>query len=510
MKIADADTEVQASSSGLSRHPGDRPQARDVMSDRRSMVFAAALSTIFMAAIEGTIVATAMPTIVGALGGLDLFSWIFGAYLLTQAVMIPIYGRLADVYGRKPILLFGIGVFLAGSVLCGLSWNMTSLIVFRIVQGIGAGSLVPLSQTVVGDIYSGEQRARMQGYISSAFGSAAILGPLIGGFLANHVSWKAIFWVNIPLGIIAAVMLQIALKENIQKRPHRIDYVGAALMATATGVLMFALVHGESLSSAAMAGAIAACIGLSLALWAYERRISEPLLPFELYRNRIIAGGNAIGLANGVIMMSIVGFLPAYMQAVMGSSTLVAGTALGAMSAAWPFGGFVGSRIVLRTSYRIAAMIGAVVLVAGSLLLITLHIGATAAQPITAALLVGFGMGVTNICFVIAIQADVDWSQRGAAISSVSFSRIIGQSLGSAVFGGILNVGLSGHAGQSGSEILRILRSGDRQGAEAAGLHSVIEALSTSLHNIYLVSGVLALAVLIAVLTLPPGLKLVE
>lgn len=153
----------------------------------------------------------------------------------------------------------------------------------------------------------------MQGYISSAFGSAAILGPLIGGFLANHVSWKAIFWVNIPLGIIAAVMLQIALKENIQKRPHRIDYVGAALMATATGVLMFALVHGESLSSAAMAGAIAACIGLSLALWAYERRISEPLLPFELYRNRIIAGGNAIGLANGVIMMSIVGFLPAYM-----------------------------------------------------------------------------------------------------------------------------------------------------------------------------------------------------
>lgn len=147
MKIADADTEVRASSSGLSRHPGDRPQARGVMSDRRSMVFAAALSTIFMAAIEGTIVATAMPTIVGALGGLDLFSWIFGAYLLTQAVMIPIYGRVADVYGGKPILLFGIGVFLAGSVLCGLSWNMTSLIVFRVVQGIGAGSLVPLSQT---------------------------------------------------------------------------------------------------------------------------------------------------------------------------------------------------------------------------------------------------------------------------------------------------------------------------------------------------------------------------
>jgi EmrB/QacA subfamily drug resistance transporter len=479
--------------------------------DRRSMVFAAALSTIFMAAIEGTIVATAMPTIVVALGGFDLFSWIFGAYLLTQAVMIPIYGRLADVYGRKPILLFGIGVFLVGSALCGLSWNMTSLVVFRVVQGIGAGALVPVSQTVVGDIYSGEQRARMQGYVSSTFGSAAILGPLVGGFIANYISWKAVFWVNIPLGIIAALMLLTALQENIQKRQHRIDYVGAGLMASATGILMFTLVHAEKLNAAAMAGAITTFIALSMALFVYERRTPEPMLPFKLYRNRIIAGGNAVGLTNGVIMMSIVGFLPAYMQGVMGSSTLLAGTALGAMSVAWPFGGFVGSRLVLQTSYRIAATVGGGVLVVGSLLLIALHIGAGAAQPITAALLMGFGMGVTNICFVIAIQADVDWNNRGAAMSSVSFSRIIGQSFGSAVFGGILNVGLSSHAGGNSVDVLRILRSGNRHGAdEAVGTQSVIEALTSSLHNIYLVSGLLALIVLITVLTLPSDLKLIE
>lgn len=196
------------------------------VSYRRSAVFAAALSTIFMAAIEATIVATAMPTIVGALGGFDRFSWIFGAYLLAQAVTIPIYGRLADVYGRKPILLFGIAVFLIGSILCGLATSVTALIMFRVLQGLGAGSLIPVSQTLVGDIYSGAQRARMQGYVSSIFGSAAILGPLVGGLIANHIGWYAVFWINIPLGIVAACLLAVALHENIQKRQHRVDYVG--------------------------------------------------------------------------------------------------------------------------------------------------------------------------------------------------------------------------------------------------------------------------------------------
>jgi EmrB/QacA subfamily drug resistance transporter len=471
------------------------------------MVFAAALSTIFMAAIEGTIVATAMPAIVGALGGLDLFSWIFGAYLLTQAVMIPIYGRLADVYGRKPILLFGIGVFLAGSALCGMSWDMTSLIVFRVIQGIGAGSLVPISQTIVGDIYSGEQRARMQGYISSTFGSAAILGPMIGGLLANRVSWKAVFWVNIPLGIIAALMLLFALKEDVQKREHRIDYVGALLMVATTGLLMFTLVHADMLSAFALVAMIAICAGLCLALIAHERRAPEPMLPFKLYRNPIIAGGNAVGLANGAVMMSIVGFLPTYMTGVMGTGTLLAGTALGAMSVAWPVGGFVGSRILLRASYRRAATIGGVILIAGSLLLIALHLSGSVAQPIGAALLAGFGMGITNICFVVAIQADVSWSQRGAATSSVTFSRIMGQSFGSAVFGGILNFGLSGGRG---AEIVRMMRSGDGHGEDAADVQAVIGALTASLHNIYLLSGLFALTVLATALLLPSELKLAD
>src|ERR1700756_1427673 len=229
--------------------PPSPPEDRsETTGPNRPMVFVAALSIIFMAAIEGTIVATAMPTIVGALGGIDLFSWIFGAYLLTQAILIPIYGRLADLYGRKPVLLFGIAVFLVGSALCGLSWNMVSLIVFRIVQGIGAGALIPVSQTVVADIYSGEARARMQGYISSTFGSAAVIGPMIGGLIATHISWKAIFWLNIPLGIVAASLLTMALKEEVRQRHHHIDYVGALLMASATTIIMMALIHSDTFS----------------------------------------------------------------------------------------------------------------------------------------------------------------------------------------------------------------------------------------------------------------------
>jgi EmrB/QacA subfamily drug resistance transporter len=476
---------------------------------RRRLVFVAALSTIFMAAIEGTIVATAMPTIVGALGGIDLFSWIFGAYLLTQAILIPIYGRLADLYGRKPVLLFGIAVFLIGSALCGLSWNMTSLIVFRVLQGIGAGALIPVAQTVVADIYSGEARARMQGYISSTFGSAAILGPMVGGLIATHISWKAVFWINIPLGIVAASLLIVALKENIQKRRHHIDYVGAVLMALATTIIMIALIHAETLSTAVLAGAFCVFVILVAALVFYESRVSEPMIPVRLYRNRIIAGGNWVGGANGIIMMAIVGFLPVYMRGLMGASTLLTGVALGAMSVSWPFGGFIGSRLVLRTSYRLSATLGAVTLVAGSTLLVLLHPGANPLQPIIAGAVMGLGMGIANISFVVAIQANVDWSQRGAAMSSLFFSRIIGQSFGSAVFGGIFNAGLAGRSSVSGSEFVQLLQQ-DRGHIEAIpGIQGVLDAMSHSLHNIYLLSGLLALLVLTGVQLLPSNLKLV-
>jgi EmrB/QacA subfamily drug resistance transporter len=474
------------------------------------MVFAAALSTIFMAAMEGTIVATAMPTIVGSLGGIELFSWIFGAYLLTQAILIPIYGRLSDLYGRKPVLLFGIGVFLVGSVLCGLAWNMISLIAFRVVQGIGSGALIPVSQTVVADIYSGEARARMQGYISSTFGSAAVIGPMIGGLIATHVSWKAIFWINIPFGIIAASMLMLALKEEVKRRRHHIDYIGAVLMALATAILMMALTDANTLSNATLAGAFGVSAVLLAAMIFYESRTSEPMIPVRLYRDRLVAAGNWAGAANGAISMAIVGFLPVYMRALMGSSTLISGVALGTLSVFWPLGGFVGSRLVLHMPYRLSSTIGGVVLVIGSSLLIWLHPGANPLQPIIAVGIMGIGMGITNISYVVAIQDNVDWSQRGAAMSSVFFSRIIGQSFGSAVFGGIFNAGLASRSSGNASEFVRLLQDGQQEIANVPALQGVLDTLAHTLHSIYLVSGLIAVLVVAAVPAFPAALRLRE
>jgi EmrB/QacA subfamily drug resistance transporter len=474
------------------------------------MVFVAALSTIFMAAIEGTIVATAMPTIVGALGGIDLFSWIFGAYLLTQAILIPIYGRLSDLYGRKPVLLFGIGVFLVGSALCGLAWNMISLIAFRIVQGIGAGALIPVSQAVIADIYSGEARARMQGYISSTFGSAAFIGPMIGGLIATQVSWRAIFWINIPLAIVAASLLIVALKEKVRQRRHAIDYIGALLMASATAIVMIALIHADTFSAVALAGAFGVSAILIAALIFYERRTTEPMIPVRLYRNRLIAGGNWIGVANGAISMAVIGFLPVYMQGLLGASTLISGVALGAMSVLMPFGGFVGSRLVLRMSYRLSSTIGGVILVTGSALLILLHPGAASWQPIIAAGAMGLGMGITNVSSVVAIQANVERSELGAAMSSVFFSRIIGQSFGSAVFGGIFNSGLASRSSVNGNEFVHLLQEGHREIANIPGIQLVLDALAHALHSIYLLSGLIAALVLAAALTFPAALKLVD
>ena len=350
----------------------------------------------------------------------------------------------------------------------------------------------------------------MQGYISSTFGSAAVLGPMVGGLIATHVSWKAIFWINIPFGIVAAALLIIALKENVQKRRHRIDYIGAALMASATAIIMIALMHAEASSYAVLAGAFCVFAILLAALIFYESRIPEPMIPVRLYRNRLIAGGNWVGGANGAIMMGIVGFLPLYMQGLMGSSALMAGVALGAMSVVWPFGGFVGSRLVLRVRYRISAATGSVVLIAGCTLLILLHPGASPLQPIVAAGLMGLGMGICNVSFVIAIQDNIDWSQRAAAMSSVFFFRLIGQSFGSAVFGGIFNAGLASRSSVNGSAFVRLLQEGHQQIADAPGVQAVLDALAHAVHNIYLLSGVIAVLVFAGAFTFPAKLRLIK
>ena len=409
----------------------------------------------FMAAMESSIVATAMPTIVAELGGFHLFSWAFAAYLLTQAVTIPIYGRLADLYGRKRVFLAGAGLFLFASALCGLAWGMLPLVLFRGLQGAGAGAIQP---TIIGDIYRPTERARIQGYISGVFGVAAIIGPMLGAFLVQHVTWSLVFWINLPIGALTFLMFGLFLHESRVPRRHRIDYLGSGLMMFGAGALMLALVQvGNSGGMATIAALAASGVVALLALAAHERGAAEPILPLKLWRDRVIAVGSLSGFTGGMVMMAINAFLPLYVQGAMGRSPAAAGLALGAASVSWTFASVAAGRLMIRTSYRLAATVGGAFLIAGTLVLSTLSPASGLLWAGTGSLLIGTGMGFCNTAFLVSTQASVGWNERGMATSSIMFMRIVGNSVGAAVFGAVLNFGINRRIPEAGDAVNHLL-----------------------------------------------------
>ena len=465
------------------------------------------MMAIVLTATEGSIVATAMPTIVADLGGFHLFSWAFATFLLTQAVSIPIYGRLADLYGRKPVFFAGTSLFLAASLLCGLAWEIKSFIIFRALQGVGAGAIQPIATTIVGDIYTPAERARVQGYLSGVFGIAAIFGPPLGAFLVERVGWPFIFWINLPIGAASFAMLSRFLPERRQTRRHRIDYAGSALLSLGAGALMLVLIEAQSLGRATII-VLAAVGALALiALPANERRAAEPLFPASLWRNRVIALGNLGGFTTGALIMAVSGYLPTYVQGAMGGSVLTAGLVLGASSISWALASFAAGRLMVRTSYRLVAVIGGLSLVTGSLLLATLDPGRGFSWAATGSFVIGIGMGFCNTAFVVLIQASVGWSERGVATSSYMFMRIVGQSVGAAVFGAVLNFGLSRHAPQAGDLINRLLDPGLRHSLGSAELVQLSDAIASSLHLVYILAGLAALITLALACALPAALS---
>jgi EmrB/QacA subfamily drug resistance transporter len=487
-------------------------QLRDYRSSEarnaRRLVLMAVMMATFMAAMESTIVATAMPTIVAALGGFRLFSWAFAAYLLTQAVTIPIYGRLADLYGRKRVFFAGAGLFLLASTLCGLAWAMVPLILFRALQGAGAGAIQPIATTIIGDVYEPAERARIQGYISGVFGVAAVIGPMLGAFLVQHVTWSLVFWINLPIGAVTFVMFALFLHERQTPRRHRIDYLGSALMMFGAGALMLAIVEfGNSAGWPTIMALAAAGLGALAVLAAYERGAAEPILPLRLWRNRVIAVGSFSGFTAGIVMMSINGFLPLYVQGAMGRNPAAAGIALGAASVSWTFASLAAGRLMIRTSYRQAATIGGVSLILGTAVLITLGPTSSLLSPVAGSLLIGIGMGFCNTSFLVSTQASVGYGARGAATSSIMFMRIVGNSVGAAVFGAILNFGVSRRIPEAGEAVNHLLQPAARQHLGPAMITRVSDAIAAGLHNVYILSAAVAIVCLVLALLLPPRLS---
>jgi EmrB/QacA subfamily drug resistance transporter len=417
---------------------------------RRGLVVAALMLTTGLAAIDATIVATAVPQIVHELGGFTEFPWLFSLYLLTQAVLVPIYGRLADIFGRKPMLLFGIGIFLVASILCALAWSMVALIAFRGLQGIGAGAIIPMTTTIVADLYEPAERGRIQGYISSVWGVTAIIGPTLGGLFAQYWTWRGIFWINLPVGIAALWMLQLHLRERVAPRRHRIDVGGAAVLTVALSALILGLLEGGvswRWSSPQSVALFAVAFALLVAFVPIERRAAEPILPLWVFRPRILASTNLAGFVIGAILIGLTSYVPTFAQRVVGVGAVVAGLAMGAMTIGWPIAATASPRIYMRLGYRRTALVGGTFATAGCLLFaLFVQQDSGIWRVAVASFVTGVGLGFSSVSTVVAAQSVVGWERRGLVTGTNMFIRSLGSAVGVAAFGSIVNSRLHAHA----------------------------------------------------------------
>jgi len=398
--------------------------------------------SLFMSAIEVTIVATAMPQIVRDLGGFAYYSWVFSAFLLTQTATTVIFGKLADIYGRKPVIIIGTIIFLTGSILCGFAWSMGSMIAFRLLQGIGAGSMQPIAVTIAGDYYVGRERLRMQGALSAVWAAAAMIGPLVGGLLVETLSWSWIFWVNVPIGILTIAGFVVFMHEDVAHREHRIDYLGAALFSVATGAFLVALTQSATLSWTEILLLVSVAVLTAALFVLVEKSAPEPMIALDLWGSRLLASANASLLCGMMALAGVTSYLPMYFQGVLGYSALYAGFPLIVMMVTWPLASATSGTILRYLSMRTTLRIGGFLIPIGAAFLLFLKPGTTLILAGIGPALMGYGMGLLNITSVIMVQGTIEWSKRGSATAALIFSRSLGNTLGVAVLGAALNLGV--------------------------------------------------------------------
>ncbi len=418
---------------------------------RRWAVTGGVMLGMVLAALEATVVGTAMPTVIATLGGLDRYSWVFSAYLLTSTVSVPVWGRLSDLFGRRNLYLVGVFFFLLGSALSGASQSILQLIAFRAIQGLGAGALIPLSMTINGDIYTVAERARIQGLFSGVWGLASIIGPLAGGFITDQLSWRWVFYINIPFGLAAAAVVGIALVEPKRSDRPVIDYAGAVWLTCAITLLLLVLVESSdpaTWTSPLMLLEGAGMLGFSVLFVRSEKRAVEPIVPFSLFRNRIITVGSIISFLIGAAMLGAISFVPLFVQGTMGGTATDAGKMLTPFLLGWVSLAVVGGRLMLKAGYRPTVLAGLVVLTASFILLSRFDATTPRWKLLTDVAAMGGGMGLVMFALLIAMQNSVDRSQLGIATSLNQFSRSIGQTVGIAVMGTVMMLSISAHLGE--------------------------------------------------------------
>ncbi|HKI55720.1 MAG TPA: MDR family MFS transporter [Trueperaceae bacterium] len=478
---------------------------------RRPLVLAALVLAMFMAAIEGTIVATAMPSIAASLGGFALYSWVFSAFLLMQAVTTPLFGKLADLFGRKPVFVGGVVVFLIGSVLCGFAPSMLVLVGFRFVQGLGAGAVYPTVTTLAGDLYDLQERARVQGYLSSVWGVSAVVGPLVGGLIVQYAHWSWIFWLNVPFGVLAILGVTLYLHEDIAPREHAIDIAGALLFLLGVSSLMLMLTEAGQWGTARIAVLVVVGVGSLVGFFWRESRAPEPIIDLSQWRDRLIAVSNLATLASGVMMIGLITYLPTYVQGIMGRSPLVAGFTLTSMSIGWPIASVLAGRLLVRIGARASARIGGLSGLAAGGLFVFLAPRLGPLYASVASLFMGVGMGFLSTTFIVAIQSSVDWSRRGVATATNMFMRILGNATGAALLGGVLNLSLGRSIVRQGlgdrvsvDSVQNLLERGQSAVAGSDRIMALLRgSLALGLHRVYLVVAAFTLVTAVLTLALP-------
>jgi EmrB/QacA subfamily drug resistance transporter len=476
--------------------------------NRIILVTAGIMLSLFLASMESTVVATAMPTIVGQLGGLEHYSWVFSAFMLASTTAVPLYGKLSDIYGRRRLYVSAMALFLIGSVWCGLATSMTSLIFARALQGIGAGGIMPLAFILIGEMFTLEQRAKMQGLFSGVWGVSSIVGPLLGGFLVDQLSWRWIFYINVIPGLLAGALVALAWRDSHahgQDRPA-VDYAGAALLTAGVVTLLLGLM-GSGTSSGIL---IAASVVLFILLVWVERRAADPVLPLPLFSDRLFATATAHGVLTGWALFGSVSFIPLFVQSVMGTTATQAGITLTPLLLGWVTASIIGTRLLLLIGYRKLGLIGTASFTIGAFLMSQAGMNTSQTSLMVFVTLMGIGMGLSVPSYLIAVQTSVSRRQLGTATSTLQFSRSIGGTLGVSVMGAALSARLASNLIESrlDPELVRQLLD-PLPGSEVVIAEGARAAMADAIHLVFIIAfGAAALAMVTVFFT--PRTELTE
>jgi EmrB/QacA subfamily drug resistance transporter len=418
------------------------PDTPRTTSAKRHLAVTGVMLVIFLFAIDATIVSTAMPTIVGKLGGLELYSWVFSIYMLTSALTTPLFGKLSDLYSQRRLMLIGIGIFVLGSTLCGAAQSMETLILFRAVQGLGGGAIYALSFIVVGVLYPPQERAKVQGIISGIWGVASILGPLAGGIIVEHWSWRWAFFVNLPITALAVALIVSGLKETgIERRAHKLDVAGTVTLLSALMLLFYALSHsshsGQPLN-VELAVLITLAIVLLVVFYFIERRVAEPIVPLNLFQLDLFRSSAAVATLAAMGVFGAISYLPLYLQGVTGLTASRAGMVLLFLSVTWTGGSLIAGQALNRVGYRGVAAIGMFLLAAGYSLFVLFKSDLGVFAVAAAAAMIGTGMGMANLTTLVAVQNSVPHQRIGVATSTLMLFRTFGGAFAVSLMGTVL------------------------------------------------------------------------